>query len=408
MRDAASTYYVGLDIGTAFVRCVVGVPDLQNSTGKPSLIGHGIAPNLGMRKGVVVHIEDVAEAVAHAVTEAERLSGKQIRGATVNVNGAHVAGIDSKGVIAISTANHEISNEDRARVEDAATIIQMPANREIIQAFTKNYSVDGQHNIKNPVGMQGVRLEADMHLVTASTPSVHSLELALQKVHIEPYHRTISGLAAAEAVLNRQQKEVGTVVVDIGAGTTNIVVVEDGEVQYVAVLPIGGLHVTNDLAIGLKTDLDIAEAVKVKYGDFLKKATIKIKNDDEEHTFEVEQIQMIVEARVEELFEYINKELHKIHRARKLPGGVVIVGGSAKLPNIAAIAKEKLQLAARVGSLQKISGLTDTIGGDSSFYTAIGLMELDMLLEGQKESFDYSTSHSPYNLFNALLGRLRR
>lgn len=407
MRDTASAYYVGLDIGTAFVRCVVGVPDLESSTNKPSIIGHGIAPNLGMRKGVVVHIDDVAEAVAHAVTEAERLSGKQIRGATVNINGSHVAGINSKGVIAISTANHEISDQDRMRVEEAATIIQMPANREIIQAFTKNYSVDGQHNIKNPVGMQGVRLEADMHLVTASTPSVQSLELALQKVHIEPFHRTISGLAAAEAVLSRQQKEVGTVVLDIGAGTTNVVVVEDGEVQHIAVLPIGGAHVTNDLAIGLKTDLDIAESVKVKLGDFMKRQTIKITNDKEEHIFETAMIKDIIDARIEELFEYVDKELHKIHRARKLPGGVVIVGGTSKLPNIAEIAKEKLQLPARLGSLQPLSGLMDTVGKDASFYTAIGLMELDMLLEGQKESFDYSGSSAPYNLFQTLIRRFK-
>lgn len=407
MRDTASAYYVGLDIGTAFVRCVVGVPDVESSTGRPSVIGHGVAPNLGMRKGVVAHIDDVAEAVAHAVTEAERLSGKQIRGATVNINGSHVTGLNSKGVIAISTANREISEQDRMRVEEAAAIIQMPANREIIQAFTKNYSVDGQHNIKNPVGMQGVRLEADMHLVTASTPSVQSLELALQKVHIEPFHRTISGLASVEAVLSRQQKEVGTVVLDIGAGTTNVAVVEDGEVQHVAVLPIGGAHVTNDLAIGLKTDLDIAESVKVKLGEFMKRQTIKITNNKEEHVFETGVIRDIIDARIEELFEYVDKELHKIHRARKLPGGVVIVGGTSKLPNIAETAKEKLQLPARLGALQPLSGLMDTIGKDPSFYTAIGLMELDMLLEGQKESLDYSSSATPYNLFQSLIRRIK-
>lgn len=408
MRDSASPYFVGLDIGTAYVRCVVGILDQQSTTGRPSIIGHGIAPNLGMRKGSVVHVDDVAEAVAHAVTEAERISGKQIKNAVVNVNGTHISSLDSKGVIAISTANRKITPQDRLRVEEAATIIQIPANREIIQAFTKNYSVDGQHNIKDPVGMQGVRLEADMHLVTAATPNVHSLDLALEKAQITPYHHTISGLAAAEAVLNRQQKEVGTVVVDIGAGTTNLVVIEDGEIQHVAVLPIGGINVTNDLAIGLQTDLDVAEMVKVRYGEFLKKQTIKIAAEKEEHIFEVDKIRMIVEARIEELFEYVDKELYKIHRSRKLPGGVVIVGGSAKIPGIAQIAKEKLELAARLGQLRDLNGLSDTIG-DPSFYTATGLMILDMLLGGEeKESLDYSGGGNPLSMIDSLWRKFKR
>jgi len=408
MRDSASEYFVGLDIGTAFVRCVVGMIDTQSVTGKPSIIGHGSAPNLGMRKGTVVHVEDVANAIAHAVTEAERISGKQIKRATVNVNGAHVSGLDSKGVIAISTANREITPADRARVEEAATIIQLPANREIIQAFTKSYSVDGQQNIKDPVGMQGVRLEAEMHLVTAATPNAHSLDLALQKAQIDANHHTVSGLAAAEAVLNRQQKEVGTAVIDIGAGTTNIVVIEDGEIQHVAVIPLGGSNVTNDLAIGLQTDLDVAEMVKVKYGSFLgKKQTIKISNEHEDFTFEIDKVQMITEARIEELFEYIDKELQKIKRSRKLPGGVVIVGGSAKLPNIAAIAKEKLQLAARLGQLRDVEGLADTIK-DPAFYTATGLMLLDMFLgHDTKENQNYSAASQSFSFLGDLLKRFR-
>ncbi len=408
MRDSASTYFVGLDIGTAYVRAVVGILDQQSTSGRPSIIGHGVAPNLGMRKGVVVHVDDVAEAIAHAVTEAERICGKQIKQAVVNVNGSHISGVDSKGVIAISTANRTITAQDRLRVEEAATIIQLPANREIIQAFTKNYSVDGQQNIKDPVGMQGVRLEADMHLVTAASPSAHSLDAALEKAQIRPSNHTISGLAAAEAVLNRQQKEVGTVVIDIGAGTTNIVVIEDGEIQHVAVLPIGGINVTNDLAIGLQTDLDIAEMVKVRYGDFLKKETIKIAADKDEHTFEVDKIKMIVEARIEELFEYVDKELQKIKKSRKLPGGAVIVGGSAKLPNIAVIAKDRLQLASRVGYLQDISGLADTVK-DPSFYTATGLMILDMLFGGEdKESLDYSGGGNPLSMIDTLWRRIKR
>lgn len=404
MREQASPYFVGLDIGTAYVRCVVGILDEQTSTGRPSIIGHGIAPNLGMRKGVVVHIDDAAEAIANAVIEAERISGKSIKQATININGTHVTGMNSKGVIAISTANKEITDQDRLRVEEAAAIVQLPANKEIIQAFTKNYSVDGQHNIKNPVGMQGVRLEADMHLVTAASPNMHSIDGAMRKAQIEASHHTVSALAAAEAVLTRQQKEVGTAVVDIGAGTTNLVVIEDGEIQHIAVIPLGGNNITNDLAIGLQTDLDIADEVKIKYGDFLNRQTITA----QKQVFDIAKVQMIIESRVDEIFEYVDKELQKIRRSRKLPGGVVIVGGTAKIPNVAAIAKDQLQLAARLGHLHEIQGLVDTVA-DPSFYTAVGLMQLDMLLGGEpKESLEYSGGGNPLSFVEDLIRRFKR
>jgi cell division protein FtsA len=233
---------------------------LDASDAKPSVIGHGSSTNIGTRKGAVVHVEDVTEAIINAITEAERISGVQINRATVNVNGSHVEGLDSHGVIAISSVNRDISPEDRMRVEEAATVIKMPANREIIQFFAKNYSLDGQKNIKDPVGMSGVRLEVDAHIVTAASPNLRSLDMALEKAQIAATHHTLSSLASAEATLNRQQKEAGTVVLDIGAGTTNLIVIEDGEVQHVAVLPMGGMYITNDLAIGLKTDLEVAEA----------------------------------------------------------------------------------------------------------------------------------------------------
>lgn len=378
--SSASTPYVGLDVGTSTVRCVVGVPD-QNNPGKLSIVAHGSAPNLGMRKGIVVHIEDVSDAIAQAITEAERLSGMRLTGATVNINGSHVSGLNSKGVIAISAANREITPEDRLRVEEAATIVNLPTNREIIQVFAQNYRLDGQDNIKDPVGMHGVRLEVDTHIVTAATPNLRNLDMVFDKAQVNIHNRTLSSLAAAEAVLTRQQKEAGTVLVDIGAGTTNLVVLEDGEVQHVAVLPMGGQHITNDLAIGLRTDLDVAEAVKVQHAGLMQasKRDVRIKMNGQDHVFKAEDIAMITEARVEELFEYVNKELAKIHRAHKLPGGVVLVGGTAKLPGMAEFAKAQLQLATRVGKLQPLGGLVDTVA-DPAFCTAVGLMLLDMLL----------------------------
>lgn len=408
MREQSHEYFFGLDIGTATVRCVVGVQDDPDSP-KPGIIGHGSAPNLGMRKGVVVHIDDVVEAITAAVAEAERVSGVHIERATVNMNGSHVIGMNSRGVVAISTANREITPEDRLRVEEAATIVKLPPNREIIQVFAKNYRLDGQDNIKDPVGMQGVRLEVDTHIVTASTPNVRNLSLALEKAHLQPDHLIISSLACAEAVLNRQQKESGTVLLDIGAGTTNLIVLEDGEIQHVAVIPIGGTHITNDLAIGLKTDLDVAEKVKTQHGSLagrpkVGRATVLI--NKERHDFDNDEIHMIIEARVEELLEYVDKELKKIQRSRKLPGGVVLAGGTAKLPGIADFTKEKLELAARVAKLEPLGGLQDTVD-DPAYFTAVGLMILDMLLP-RGEGMAGVPNKSAFGLVEGLFKRLKR
>jgi cell division protein FtsA len=407
MRDNSLPHYVGLDIGTSVIRCVVGTVNQTDS--KPSVIGHGSALNPGMRKGVVVHIDDTAEAIVQAVTEAERVAGIQISAATLNINGAHVSGMNSRGVIAISAANREITDDDRARVEEAATVVKLPPNREIIQVFAKNYSLDGQPNIKDPVGMHGVRLEVDTHIVSASSPNVRNLTMALTKAQIHANNLVISSLAAAEAVLSRQQKEAGTVLLDIGAGTTNLVVVEDGEIQHVAVLPIGGTHLTNDLAIGLTPDLDIAEAAKLQHASLghsgaAKKGVLYIQRDDEKHAFRASDVFMITEARIEELFEYVNKELQKIHRAKKLPGGVVLVGGTAKLPGIAEFAREQLELPARLGKLQPLSGLLDTVD-DPAYATAVGLMLLDILLPSQQQSQEHQSVVGDINgLFDKLTG----
>ncbi len=409
MRDKESQHYFGLDIGTSTVRCVVGMVDAADPS-RLSIIGHGSSQNLGMRKGSIVHVDDVVDAIVQAVTEAERVSGIHIQSATVNVNGSHVSGIDSRGTIAISAANREIDTNDRLRVEEAATIVQLPPNREIIQVFAKNYRVDGQDNIKDPVGMHGIRLEVDTHIVAAASPNLRNLDSVLEKAKVYPAHRTVSSLAAAEAVLNRQQKESGTLLLDIGAGTTNMVVIEDGEVQHVAVLPIGGINITNDLAIGLKTDLDIAESVKVTSATLEGKqptGSVLAEHEGKKYYFDASDVRLITEARVEELFEFVDKELKKIHRSRKLPGGVVIVGGTAKLPGIADFAKEQLQLAARLGSLQPMGGLVDTVQ-DTAYSAAVGLMILDMLLVPSNFAPTGQPNSGVFGLVDGLLRKLKR
>lgn len=386
--DQKLSYYVGLDIGTTAVRCVVG--EMAADAQAPSVIGFSEAENSGMRKGNVAHVEEVAEAVIKAIGEAERISGREIRHVTVNINGSHIEGINSKGVIAISSPDRQIGPEDRMRVEEAATIVQLPANKDIIQVFAKNYRLDGQDNIKDPVGMHGVRLEVDTHIVVASSPALKSLEQVLQKAELKATHQTVTSLAAAEALLNRKQKESGVAVLDIGAATTNMVVIEDGEVEHIAVIPMGGNHITNDLAIGLKTDLDVAELVKIKYASLAKGTTGEtsfVKNG-EEFRFDKATMRMIAQARVEELFEFVDKELKKIHRSRKLPGGVVLTGGSSKLPAISEVAKDVLELPARVGNWKHINRVVDGLD-EHRFAPAVGLMLLDLYL-GPAQSEGYS------------------
>lgn len=403
MTDEKLSYYIGLDIGTTAVRCVVG--ELGGGDNPlPSIIAATSAENTGMRKGNVAHAEEVTEAIIKAVQEAERVSGREIRSATININGTHVQGLNSKGVIAISTPDRQITPDDRARVEEAAAVLQLPPNKEIIQIFAKNYRLDGQENIKDPVGMHGVRLEVDTHIILASTPALKSLEQVLAKAELHASHRTVSGLAAAEATLDRKQKESGVAVLDIGAATTNLVVIEDGEVEHVAVIPMGGQHITNDLAIGLKTDLDIAELVKIKHASLSKRATggVSFVQNGETHHFDKETMRMIAEARVEEIFEYVDKELKKIHRSRKLPGGVVLTGGTAKLPDVAELAKDYLELPARVGSWKHINKVVDN-ADEQIFAPAVGLMLLDMYL-GPAQPIDYVEAAS--GLVQSVNGRL--
>jgi len=411
MTEERLSYFVGLDIGTTNVRCVVG--ELSGDAALPRVIGFAKAENTGMRKGNIAHAEEVIQAIVSAVSEAEHVSGHEIKSATVNINGSHVQGINSKGVIAISSPNREITQEDRIRVEEAATIVQLPPNKDIIQVFAKNYRLDGQENIKDPVGMHGVRLEVDTHIILASTPALKSLEQVLERAEVAPSHKTVSSLAAAEAVLDRKQKESGVAVLDIGAATTNMIVIEDGEVEHIAVIPMGGNHITNDLAIGLKTDLDIAELIKVKHASLDKAVSgeTSFVKDGQELKFDKEMIRIIAEARVEELLEFVDKELKKIHRSRKLPGGIVLTGGSAKLPGLVDFTKETLELPARVGSWKHIARVVDGLDELESA-PAVGLMLLDMYL-GPAQNVSFIDANgglfkSVSESFSGMLGRFKK
>jgi len=405
MSENQLQYFVGLDIGTTAVRCVVG--ELASDSPTPTVIGFSRVENSGMRKGNVAHIEEVAQSVVNAVQEAERMSGREIKLATVNINGSHVEGVNSKGVVAISSPDRIIGVDDRMRVEEAATVVQLPANKEIIQVFAKNYRLDGQENIKDPVGMHGVRLEVDTHIIVASTPALRSLDQVLERAELRPSHRTVTSLAAGEALLDRKQKESGVCVLDIGAATTNLLVIEDGEVEHVSVIPMGGTHITNDLAIGLKTDLDIAELIKVKHASLDKSSigetSFVVKG--EEFRFDRDMMRLIVEARVEEILEFADHELKKIKRSRKLPGGIVLSGGTSRLPGLVDFTKEVMELPARTGSWKHIKRVVDGMD-EAEFAPAVGLMLLDMYLGPAAEISYVEQNHGVLSSVNSSLNTI--
>lgn len=368
---------VGIDIGTTFVRCAIG---LVKDDQVVNLVGIGEAPNTGFRKGSVVNISETATALDQAIANAERMAGVQVGSATVNINGTHIKGVNSKGIIAVSGS--EISDEDLLRVEDAATVLQLPQHHEILSVFPRSYTLDGQSNIKDPLGMSGTRLEVDAHVITVSAPALKNLEKVIETTQTHINRVSIGSLGAAQATISREQRENGVAVLDIGATTSNLIVIEDGDVQQVSVIPIGGTSITNDLAIGLRTDLKVAEAVKKNYKYLAQNSKtrpkhVKVVVSRGEHIFPTKDIELIITARLVELFESVDKELAKINRSKKIPGGITLTGGAAHLPGIDVVAREELALSARVAFPQGIGGLKEKVARPE-YATSVGLMLLDV------------------------------
>jgi cell division protein FtsA len=377
MQEALSKYAVGIDIGTTTVRCVVG--HIDGTTGVPTIVGVGAALNTGMRKGNVVNLTGPAQAIDDALGEAERMSGYQVDTATISINGTHILSTHADGMIAVGSANHEITDEDLARIEEVATLGKVPANREILEVIPHNYKLDGQGNIKSPIGMTGTRLEIDAHVVSVLTPHLSNLQKVAESAKVIPNSIIIAGVAAARSVLNEKQIENGVALIDIGGATTNIAIYEEGDLQFAAVIPIGGNNITNDLAIGLKTDPEIAEKLKIEHASALSRGDmsgISLENNGDIYSFTTTDIDEIVEARLEELFEAINHELKRAGRAGKLPSGAVLSGGTANLKGIADYAKESLGLAVRIGVVSGYGGIADDIE-KPQFATAVGLMLID-------------------------------
>lgn len=369
---------VGIDIGTTTVRCAIGLVKAEDQT--VSLVGIGEAPNTGFRKGSVVNISDTATALDQAIANAERMAGLQVSSATVNINGTHIKGVESKGIIAVSGG--EITQEDLLRVEDAATVLQLPQHHEILSVFPRSYTLDGQSNIKDPIGMSGTRLEVDAHVVTVAAPALKNLEKVVETTQTRINRLSVGSLGAAQSTLGREQREHGVAVLDIGASTTNLIVIEDGDVQLIGVIPIGGTSITNDLAIGLRTELKVAEAVKRNYKYLTQSSKsrpkhVKVVVAQKEHIFPTKDIELVITARLVELFQAVDKELAKIQRSKKIPGGVTLTGGGAYLPGIEVVAREELALSARVAFPTNIGGLKEKVARPE-YATAVGLMLLDV------------------------------
>lgn len=371
-----SRYAVGIDIGTTTVRCLVG--HLDSVAGAPTIVGVGQYKNSGMRKGSVANLTGPAQAIDEALGEAERMSGYQVNDAFISINGSHILSTKADGMIAVGSPDHEITQEDVARIEEVATVGKVPANRQILDVVPHSYRLDGQDNIKNPLGMVGTRLEISANVISALTPHIDTLTKAAENAKVEPRAVVPSVMAAARAVLTESQLENGVVVIDLGGATTSLAVYEEGDLQYVSVIPVGGVNITNDLAIGLKTDPEIAEVVKLEHGSATPKGagTAKVVIEKEPYEFDQEEIDEIIDARLEELFKSINAELRKAGRAGKLPSGAVLVGGGAKLKSLTEYAKDSLGLAVRIGKPAGFGGVSE-LAEQADYASAVGLMLLD-------------------------------
>lgn len=368
---------VGIDVGSSKVCTLVG--EIREDVGL-RVIGVGIAPSRGMRKGAVVNLAEATAAIAASVQEAERTSGYRIERAYVSISGPHIASQNSRGVVAVSRREEGITAEDVSRALDSAGAISVPYNRELLHVIPRHYIVDGQEGVRDPVGMHGFRLEVEAHVVTGSSTVIQNLVKCVNGAGVEVDEVVLGPLAAGDAVLTENEREVGVVLVDIGGGTTDIAIFIDGTVWHTASLGIGGEYITNDIAIGLRLPPAVAEEVKIRYGH-ARPAQVGPEERFPAEPFGETSPQMlprrklaeIVEARVAEILEMVQTDIKRSGYEGLLPAGVVLCGGVAQLPGIGELAREVLGLPVRVGRPQGLVGLVDRISGPA-FAVAAGLM----------------------------------
>lgn len=409
-------YLVAIDIGSTKICTLVATYDGE----KISVVGVGNVPAQGIRRGVVVNLEDTISSLSSSLEEAERMAGYSIESAFVSIGGGHISSLNSRGVIAVSRADGEITQEDVGRVIEAAQAISLPMNREILHVLPRGFILDGQEGVENPAGMTGVRLEVEAHIVNTASSAIRNLSKCVQQTGVEVEEIVMSSMATAEAVLNSDDKELGVAILDIGGGTTDISIFVEGSIVHSSVIPIGSNHITNDIAIGLRIPFDVAENVKQKAlnnhhyarldpttGESLTEDIPQANHDivnlsdyglNKEVLISSMDIYEIIEARLSELFDLTKEEINKAGQEGLLAGGIVMSGGGAMLSGIEEIAKEQLHLPVRVGLPKQMLGIADGIR--SPLYSvAIGLLLWGVKSREHQETSRTSPVHVWFNVF---------
>lgn len=368
-----------LDIGSSKIRTIVAVVDGNQEQGHiPNVIGVGLSPSLGMRKGHVIDIEELIHNIISSLEDAERMSGVPINHVFVGLSGTHIEAFDSRGVIAISGS--EINEEDIARVIDASQAVSIPTNRRILHIEPKSFAVDEQRGIKNPVGMTGIRLEIEAHIITGHIQHVKNIEKAIDQAGVDIDGIVPATIAVPEAVLTKRQKELGVVIIDIGAGSTSISVFEEGSILHSVTLPLGGESITNDIAIGLRTSIETAEKIKIEYASVLPEEIPEREMIDlsavsklDTQTVSKRYMAEIMQARYHEIFTLVKQELEKMGRSGMLPAGAILTGGAVKSPGVLDLSRDVLSLPVQMGFPVDIGGVIEKVD-DPAYATALGTL----------------------------------
>jgi len=378
--SSRATLITGIDVGSSAVRIAVGQVVTQGNGQLLQILGCAEVPAEGIHKGIITSIDDAVSSVSACLERSERLAGAQLGHAVVGISGSHILSQQSKGVVAVAKPDGEITEDDVARAIEAARTVATPVNYEILHVIPKTFTVDGQSGIKDPTGMTGVRLEVDAQIIQGVSSQIKNISRVVYRAGLSVDSMVLTILASADIVTTDRQKELGVAVVNIGASTTSIAIFEDGDVLHTAILPIGSEHITSDIAIGLRTSIDVAERVKVEYGTALPKSVGRKEEiflaelgAAEQEVVDRKYVAEIIEARVEEIFRKIDKELRAIERSGLLPAGVLFTGGGARLDGLVELAKKELRLPAALGYPIDITSLSEKVN-DLSFASAIGLV----------------------------------
>jgi cell division protein FtsA len=363
-----------IDVGTTKVCTITGTLD---SGGNVQVLGVGLVPSHGMHKGMVVNVEEARESIAESVRRAEQASGLKVESAYVGVTGRHISSHNSHGVVAIPRNDRLVRHEDLKRVLSSAQQVNVPDDRRILHAIPRNYSLDNQERIKNPVGMHGFRLDVETHIITAAISSVQNLVKCIRSIGVEIQDLILEPLASGEAVLTPEEREVGVILADIGGGTTDIAVFRDGSIYHTSIIPVAGYQVTSDLSIGLGLPFEIAEAMKKKYGNVYP----EVLNKNQESTLTVEDghsvsyrdLCNIIKVRMEELLRLILLEMPDSNYASIAPSGLVLTGGCSNLAGLESLAKQTIRLQTRIGEPMGVYGITDILH-DPAHSTGVGLL----------------------------------